>query len=141
MNKNTISPVIIVAVLVGGFLYYLNSKNLSFDKITISRNPGFIFTDNLFCKILYSTDKEDSGKNLSFLGLKTTEPKILFESGLTSPMTKVFETDELLVIQLVASGSGSVDTFHLDKEKGTFVRVSSGICAGEYAMASKGNCK
>ena len=49
------------------------------------------------------------GRNLSFIGLKTIEPKVLFEAGGTSPMTKAFETEELLVMQLVASGSGSVD--------------------------------
>lgn len=145
MNKQTL-----VAIFITGLLVYAASSRPSrFDKVAVKGNPSFLMSNNLSCTVLYSTDAKTVGKKVSLLDLKNDHPRVLFESGVDSPMQKLFETEDLLAIQLVASGSGSVDTFHLDKKRGVFTEVSSGIgpsaeglgFSPEYAVASKGNCK
>lgn len=141
MNEKIFIAIIITAIVVGGALYFYFFTAQNFDKATVQGNPGFVMSDNLSCAILYSTDKQVAGKSISLIGLETDSPKMLPEDGGAYPMNKIFETNKLLVIQNVASGSGSVDTFHIDKEKGIFTRAASGVFLSEYVVATKGNCK
>ena len=110
----------------------------------IKGNPGFVMQGDLACTIAISTSKEDVGKKVSLLALQSTEPKALFEHQThagTSPMKVIFEDEDALVIQLVASATGSIDTISLNKKTGVFVRAQIGSVAGNYATAQKGNCK
>jgi hypothetical protein len=75
------------------------------------------------------------------MGLTTTQPKAKFESGTTSPMQKVFESESTLTVLLIASGSGSVDVFVIDKKNGHFSRAAAGSVAGVYSSASIGICQ
>jgi len=89
-----------------------------------------------------SSHKPAVGETVSLLALTSEKPKVLFSSsGVTSPMQKVFESDDTVVIQLVASTSGSTDTVVLNKKNGTFARSSSGNFFGVYASAGIGSCK
>lgn len=114
MHKQTF-----VAVLITGLLIYLiSSRPGRFDRMAVKGRPGFVMSNNLSCTVLYSTEAKGAGKKISLLDMKSDRPRVLFESGTDSPMQKLFETESLLVIQLIASGTGSVDTFHLDKRRG-----------------------
>ena len=64
-----------------------------------------------------------------------------YESGTTSPMQKIFESESTLTIQLIASGTGSTDTFVIDKKKGHFARAVTGSLFGVYSDAAIGTCK
>ena len=105
-------------------------------------NPNFQMFDNLSCRIEASSHKGDVGQIVSLLAVSSEKPKVLFSSsGVASPMQKVFESDHTLVIQIVASASGSTDTVVLNKKNGTFARSSAGNLAGVYASAGIGSCK
>jgi len=102
---------------------------------------SFIMDDNLMCTIEVSSDKTEVGKKIALIGLKSQTPKVIYESGMTSPMVKVFESEETLTIQLVATGSGSVDAIVIDKTTGRFSRATAGSLMGVYSTASLGNCR
>lgn len=131
----------------GGFIgyfyktYQIQHQLFPSESEEIKGVPGFIMGNNLSCQILYSTQKEDIGKSISLLNLFSDSPEFLSPDGGTSPLQKAYETDNTLTILLVASGSGSIDAFVLDKETGIFSRVSAGSFLGVYAVAAKGNCK
>ena len=98
-------------------------------------------SNNLMGTILQSSDRKEIGKKIGFIGLETREPKVLYENGGTSPMQKVFASESTLTLQLVASGTGSVDTFIIDKKSGKFARATAGSLAGVYSSASLGALK
>ena len=102
---------------------------------------SFIMADNLMCTIEVSSDKTEVGKKIALIGLKSQTPKAIYESGVTSPMVKVFESEKTLTIQLVATGSGSVDAIVIDKITGRFSRATAGSLMGVYSTASLGSCR
>jgi hypothetical protein len=93
------------------------------------------------CTIRNSSDNKDIGKKIILIGLTTSQPKAKFESGLTSPLQRVFESELSLTVLLIASASGSVDTFVVDKKNGHFSRATAGSFAGVYSSASIGVCQ
>jgi len=102
---------------------------------------GFMMADNLMCTIEVSSDKSEVGKKIALIGLKSQTPKVIYESGITSPMVKVFESEKTLTIQLVATGSGSIDAIVIDKTTGRFSRATAGSLMGVYSTASLGSCR
>lgn len=123
------------------FAIFLLGCAKQLDDQDIKGTPGFVMSKNLVGSVVKSSDKKEIGKKISFINLHTESPGVLFESGGTSPMQKIFEDDKILVIQQVASGTGSIDTFLIDKKTGKFARTASGSLAGIYAHASIGICK
>ena len=97
--------------------------------------------DNLMCTIKDSSDKTEIGKKITLMGLTTTQPKAKFENGVTSPLQKVFESESTLTVLLIASVSGGVDAFVIDKKNGHFSRAAAGFVAGVYSSASIGTCQ
>src|SRR5687768_8819978 len=97
--------------------------------------------DDLVGTILKSTNRAEVGNRITFVGLRTRNPKVIFENGATSPLRKVHETDNVLSAVLVASGSGSIDAFVIDKRTGKFARASAGSFVETYAAAAVGICK
>lgn len=140
--------IVVFIFIIGGIIGYLFNEfriqrqlfpSPNFEKI--KGIPNFTFRNNLSCQILYSTDKEEIGKQISFLNLFSDNPSVLFSTGYTLPMHKVYETESVLTMVLIASGSGSIDAFVLDKKTGIFARVSAGSFLGVYSVASKGKCQ
>ena len=139
--KKTIFITIIVAVVAFASGYFFPRSN-KLSENNIEAEPSFYMTSNLSCNIIKSSSKDEIGRKISFINLDSEEPKVLFgDSSGASPMKKIYETSDTLVIQLVASGSGSVDTFVIDKNTGLFSRAAAGSFLGVYSIASKGNCK
>lgn len=141
MKKLYIPLIIIVAAaaFAGGYFIPRSNKLESND---IQGEPSFTMSENLSCTILTSSSGDDINRKISFINLGGNEPKVLFsDTGATSPLTKVHTSDDTVTLQLVASGSGSTDTFVIDKKTGIFSRAAAGSFAGVYATASKGNCK
>jgi hypothetical protein len=136
MRKNTI---IGVAVLSLAGCSRMGEKVDSYEP---KGNPSYQMAENLACRIEASSHKADVGQTISLLALASEKPKVLFSgTGLTSPMQKLFESDETLVVQVVASASGSTDTIVLNKKSGTFARSTAGNFVGVYASAEVGSCK
>ena len=121
-----------------GLLYACGS---SLDSSNLPVNEGFIMSDNLMCTVKRSSDKKQVGEKITLMGLTTTQPKAKFEIGVTSPLQKIFESDSILTIQLIASLTGSVDTFVIDKKNGHFSRATAGFFFGIYSSASIGICQ
>lgn len=104
----------------------------------IKPNPNFLFSDHMTGTLLESSNKSGKGQPISFVNMNTNAPSVVFgKSGVSSPMKKIFESDEIVVIQLVASGSGSVDTFLIEKKTGRFARSALGSIMNSL-YASKG---
>lgn len=146
-KNKTFIAIIIAAFIIGCFVGYLfktsqiQSQLFPLETEEIKGTPSFIMANNLSCQILYSTNKEDVGKYISLLNLFSDVPRALFPSGVDSPMQKAYETENVLTMILIASGSGGIDAFVLDKKTGIFARVSAGSFLGVYSVASRGNCK
>lgn len=147
-EKSFIFTILAIAIFItGGIIGYLfrghqlQSQLLPSVIKEVKENPIFLMGDNLSCQILYSTNKDDVGKNISLLNLFSNDPKFLSPDGGTFPLKKVYETEDTLTMLWVATGSGSIDAIVLDKTTGIFSRVSAGSFLRVYAVASKGNCK
>lgn len=128
----------LMVILSFGLLFACESK---IDSSSLPSNQHFVMTDNLICTIKDSSDKKEIGKKITLIGLTTKQPKAKFENGVTSPLQKVYESDATLTCLLIASGSGSVDTFVIDKKKGHFSRAAAGSFAGLYSSSSIGTCQ
>ena len=104
----------------------------------IKPNPNFLFSNHMTGTLLDSSEKSEKGPSVSFVNMNTNAPSVVFgKSGGSSPMKKIFESEEIVVIQLVASGSGSVDTFLIEKKTGRFARSTLGSIMNSL-YASKG---
>lgn len=125
-------------VLSFGALFACGSK---LDSSSLPQNPQFMMVDNLMCTIKDSSDKKEIGEKITLMGLSTTQSKAKYESGVTSPLQKVFESASTLTVLIIASGSGSVDAFVIDKKNGHFSRAAAGSLAGVYSSASIGTCQ
>jgi len=128
----------VLIVLSFGLLFACGS---SLDSNSLPLNKQFVMADNLMCTIKDSSDKKEIGKKIALMGLTTTQTKAKFESGVISPLQKVFESESTLTVLLIASGSGSVDAFVIDKKNGHFSRATAGSVAGVYSLASIGTCQ
>lgn len=125
-------------------LFFFVGCSNSLDEKQIKANPSFAMGDKLMGTIVQSSDKNDIGKNLTFTGLSSAYPEVLFESGMSYPFKKRFENDRTLSLVLAGdSKSGGIDSFVIDKKTGKFSRVSAGLVtiSGVYAVASLGVCK
>ncbi len=104
--------------------------------------PGFHMADALVCTIEASTAPDEIGKKIALSGLATEAPKAVFENYIRSSMAKLFESDAILVIQLVAAVSGSVDTIVIDKRSGRFAHTAAGSFPAEvHAVSETGTCR
>lgn len=106
--------------------------------------PGessFVMSDNLMGTLTKVSHRPEAGKKVTFIGLNSNKPKVVFESGTTSPLQKVFENESTLTAILVASGSGSIDAFVIDKKTGKFSHVTAGNFMAVYATAAVGTIK
>jgi hypothetical protein len=111
------------------------------DSSSLPENGQFIMADNLMCKILVGSDRDKIGNNITLMGLLSDKPRVKYENGGTSPMQRVFESESTLTIQLIASGTGSVDTFVINRKTGHFSNAAAGSLAGVYSYAAVGICK
>jgi hypothetical protein len=101
----------------------------------------FRMSDALICIIERSSSPAEVGKKISLTGLMTAAPKAVFENHVRSSMVKLFESDQTLVIQLVAAVSGSVDTLVIDKRTGRFAHTAAGSFLEVHAVAETGSCR
>lgn len=101
----------------------------------------FRMSDTLICTIEASSTPAEIGKQISLTGLTTAAPQAVFENHVRSSMIKLFESGQTLVIQLVASISGSVDTLVIDQRTGRFAHTAAGSFLEVHAIAETGSCR
>lgn len=131
-------------------LLFLMSCSYSLDEKRIKANASFAIGDKLMCTLVQSSDKKDIDKNLTFIGLNSAQPEVLFEGGMSYPLKKIFENERTLSLVLATTVLGTAKTggivsFVIDKKTGKFSRVSAGLIdlpgSGVYSIASLGVCK
>ena len=96
--------------------------------------PYFEMSDNMMGTVIRSSARADVGKKVTFVGLKSGQPKVVLRAGWTSPLQKMYKDYTTLTLVLVASGSGSVDAFVISKKTGKFARAAAG--SGEVALGT-----
>lgn len=102
----------------------------------------FRMGEALLCTVERSSVPGGAGKRLLLAGLDSPAPKAVFENHIRAALSRIFDSEEILVLQLVAAVSGSVETFVVDKAAGRFVHVSAGIFPVEvHAAAETGTCR
>jgi hypothetical protein len=101
----------------------------------------FRMSDALICTIEASSAPAEIGKKIAITGLATAAPQAVFENHVRSTMVKLFESEQTLVIQLVAAVSGSVDTFVIEKRTGRFAHTAAGSFLEVHAVAETGTCR
>jgi hypothetical protein len=101
----------------------------------------FKMSDSLTCTIEASSTPEEIGKKIFIAGLTTAAPQAVFENHVRSSMVKLFESEQTVVIQLVAAISGSVDTLVIDKRTGKFAHTAAGSFLEVHAIAETGSCR
>ena len=62
------------------------------------------------------------GSQVTFTGLATSEPSIIWPDGFDSQLGKIFEDESLLVLQFV-SVAGSTNTVYIEKKNRRFVLI------------------
>jgi hypothetical protein len=98
-------------------------------------------SDSLTCTIETSSTPAEIGKKIFLTGLTTAAPQVVFENHVRSSMVKLFESEQAVVIQLVAAISGSVDTLVIDKRSGRFAHAAAGSFLEVHAIAETGSCR
>lgn len=134
---------LLIGIAIGFFIgQYLTERSIQrLWNDEIKGSPTFSISSNLSCTIVNSTQKDRINENISFINVETSNPTVLFgNSGTTSPMTKVTDDSEMVVLQLITA-AGSIDAFNIDKKSGVFTRISAGKVFHIYAAAAKGYCK
>jgi hypothetical protein len=102
----------------------------------------FKMADALTCTIETSSNPNEIGRKISLTGLATGSPLAIFENHIRSSMVTLFESDKILVIQLLAAVSGSVDTIVIDKISGRFAHTATGsFFTDVHAIAETGSCR
>lgn len=127
-----ISFVVLVCACVPSF------AQQSIDDQGIEGTPGFVWRPNIMGTIVRASNPSEIGKKVTFVGLNSSAPKVVFESGVTSPLQRLYEDEQTITLVLVATGSGSLDGFVIDKKTGKFARATAGSFIGVYASASIG---
>jgi hypothetical protein len=138
---------IFIMIILSTCLYFSVSINL--DHISLSKsdwksnspNTDFTFQNNLSGIINKSNDKSEIGNVITISELNSPNPKMIFESGRTSPLTKFCESKNMLTIGIIADATCSSDIFLINKENGNFVRTQSGSIGGLSGTVSKGYFK
>jgi len=102
---------------------------------------GFAMSDSLTCTIETSSTPAEIGKKIFLTGLTTAAPQVVFENHVRSSMVKLFESEQAVVIQLVAAISGRVDTLVIDKRSGRFAHAAAGSFLEVHAIAETGSCR
>ena len=134
--------VFIIAVTVSCVAYFVFLNNDIYNLNDPLTSKTILLKSNLSCSAKRSTNKKDIGEVISLIGIDTDNPRVLFSnSGGTSPLKKLFESEETLTLGLVAFATGGTDIFVLNKKTGEFARTLSGNLANIYVSASKGVCK
>lgn len=100
---------------------------------------SFIFGNTTMC-INEKSQLDEIGETMAMTDLEKENPIVIFPSGGRSTMKKISETDDILVIQLVASLTGSTDVITLFKKSGKFERESKGSLGGDYSFKYSGHC-
>ena len=107
----------------------------------LDAEQDFRMADTLICTIDQSTQPADETKTITLNGLTTATPQAIYENHVRASMVKVFESDETLVVQLVAAVSGSVDSIVIDKTGGRFAHTAAGTFLRVHAVAETGTCR
>jgi hypothetical protein len=103
---------------------------------------GFLFASTLSGTIIKSTSIKDVGEKITFIDLLSSSPRVNFSgTGVTSPMEKLNETEDIIILQLFTGGS--FDTFIINKKSGLFTRSYCGEMPGGglYSGCAIGVCK
>ena len=76
--------------------------------------------------VVSKSDKRIIGQQFTFANLRSQRPFVTYPSGNGDETTKVFESDELVVLILVAHLTGSTETFYLSKTRNRFTLIEVG---------------
>ena len=68
------------------------------------------------------------GAQVTFTGLASAQPSVVWPDGYDNRLTPIFENDSLLVLQFVGT-AGSTDTAYIEKKNKRFTVVSVGAMA------------
>ena len=110
-------------------------------------NSGFFLYDNeLLCYVATDQSSDNTGdsykgQTITITGLLGEEQRVIYPHGGSSPMEKIYDSESQVTIQLVASGSGSTDTFTINKKTGEFTETGQGNVGGPYFFTRSGTCK
>lgn len=136
-SKFWIALILVLSAASAGYWYYLKIKGGG----STATSPAYVFGDNLNAVFTQSTQKSDVGGKITFIGLKTDSPKVLFASGVETGLKKTFENEETLSLVQVATVSGGIDAFVINKKTGTFSRAWAGNLFGAYSGSALGYCR
>lgn len=76
-----------------------------------------------------STDRK--GTRVTIANLTSPTPYVTWPSGAGNPTTKAFEDEEKIVLIMVATMTGSTETFYLNKKTKRFTVVEVSLFSGQ----------
>jgi len=77
-----------------------------------------------------SPDKDKLNKQVTFVELNSDHPVVVYPSGYDYKMKKVFENEDLIVLQFIAIITGSTDTIYIEKKARRFLIITVGALEG-----------
>ncbi|MGF6638397.1 hypothetical protein OKW38_000476 [Paraburkholderia sp. MM5496-R1] len=71
------------------------------------------------------------GGQVTFTGITTAEPTVVWPDGFDEKLSKLFENENLIVLQFVSTAGGT-DTFYIERKSKRFLVVSVGTLFAAY---------
>lgn len=142
MSKKIWLYFIILQILIVFVLHSFGFRNVrALKEINYGREgiENFSIYKNHEGRIISSTDIDGKfPRRINILNLDTDSPSVLFENfyGVPVLFSKIYESSEAIIIMRGVSVSRDIIT--INKKNGVFVRMASGIVAGTYVVAEKG---
>lgn len=150
--KNVVT---LLAVFIAGFVFCLlffrnailnevtpGTFTGGFDSYSVSPSAGFFFADKLACTVIHSTTNQFPIKEFTVKQLNTNEPIVLYPSGISEPMKKLYDDASYVVLQAPVTVA-NVETLTIQKKDGLLAVALSWEQAGKYLFsgAQKGKCR
>mgnify|MGYP001558906500 CR=1 FL=1 len=154
IKQSIANIVILVVTFIGGFIVcFLLFKNAilsavtpgtftsGFDAYNVSPVSGFHYTDTLSCTVVHSTTNQYPVKKFTLQSLNTEEPVIVYPSGTSDRLKKVYDDPSYVVLQAPVTAA-DVQIFTIQKSNGLLVIALSWEQVGKYLFsgAQKGRC-
>jgi hypothetical protein len=67
-----------------------------------------------------------AGSQVTITSVTTDHPTVVWPDGIDAKMTKIFDNENLLVLQMISPTAGSTDTIYVEKKNKRFTVVSVG---------------
>lgn len=138
MKQKILFLLLLISVGINLFLIFNNPETSTNAQVPIG--DIFAVDSNVICTVYDSKYEENIGTKLFLSNLNSDIPRMSSEGSGDGPMNKLYESETILTIGWVATGTGSTDVIQINKENSQFVRTETSHLLEPYGSYSIGTC-